>query len=339
MSLETIGLLGARIRHYIEERKLTQVLIVAHGGEPLLVGHERLRLFFSTLKRSLEGSGASIGFGIQTNGILINDGFISAFHEHDVLAGVSLDGPKEWNDLFRIDKNGQGTFERAISGVKKLQSAHTKKAVFGGVLTVVNPKIEPEQLLSFIQENNIKYFDVLLPDFNYETFPFEDYPAGTFGTWLIKLFDLWMNDQRYRDLEIRTFKTFMKLILGGERGYDSFGAYSGGVLVVETDGSYHLLDVLKTAFHGATRTNKSLRTDPILNIEKHPAVIALANKKFVAPKKCLECRLFDICGGGYLPHRYKQGSGFKQESVYCADLMMLIDHIRARIAQEIPQEV
>lgn len=334
MSQSTIKLLGERIREYVKVRKLSQVLIVAHGGEPLLVGPDNLSFFFGTLRDILESSETTVGFGIQTNGMLINPEFISLFQQYGVLAGVSLDGPKEWNDVSRIDKLGRGTYERVMKGVSKLQNAHAEQPVFGGILTVINPDVEPDELLSFIYQNKIKYFDVLLPDFNHDTFPYEKYPEGTFGTWLIKLFDMWMDDPRYQDIEIRTFKTFLKLILGGERGYDSFGAYSGGVLVVETDGTYHLLDVLKTAFNGATKTGKSLLSDPIVDVEKHPAVIALANKKFVAPEKCLKCRLFETCGGGYLPHRYKGISGFMQESIYCPDLIMIIDHITARLEQE-----
>ena len=44
--------------------------------------------------------------------------------------------------------------------------------------------------------------------------------------------------------------------------------------------------------------------------------------------QCQACRLRDVCGGGYMPHRYHPFNGFNNPSVYCADLMQLLDHMR-----------
>ena len=60
-----------------------------------------------------------------------------------------------------------------------------------------------------------------------------------------------------------TFSVLMRLILGSRYSYDSFGALSRGVVVVETDGTYHALDVLKTAYDGATVTGCSRADTPV----------------------------------------------------------------------------
>lgn len=335
MSEETIELLAVRLQEYIQEKTPKQLLVVAHGGEPLLIGAKGLHAFFSKLKEKTDGLDTHVGFGIQTNGILVTDDIVEVFQEFEVRAGVSIDGPPEWNDIYRVDKQGRGTFNRVIAGIDKLRHPAHGESVFGGILTVANPDIEPNYLLSFLTDFSVPYFDVLLPDYNHNTYPYEKYPKGTFGRWMIKLFDLWMTKEEYKQIEIRTFKTFMKLFLGGQSGYDSFGAFSGGVIVVETDGTYHALDVLKTAFHGATKTGKSLASHSIKVLEADLAVVALSNKRFVAPQKCLACQLFDICGGGYLPHRYKDVTGFFQESVYCDDLILIISHIYKTLSQEL----
>ena len=123
--------------------------------------------------------------------------------------------------------------------------------------------------------------------------------------------------------------------MGGQRGFDSYGALSNGVIIVETDGTYHGLDVLKTAYHGATKTGMSLESDPIETLESLPLVKALSIKRFSAPQKCFDCQLFEICGGGYLPHRYSSQNGFNRESVYCEDMMILIEHIRNYLSTEL----
>ena len=52
-------------------------------------------------------------------------------------------------------------------------------------------------------------------------------------------------------------------------------------------------------------------------------------------RRCQECSLVTVCGGGYLPHRYSGGENFANPSVYCADLMKIINHIRKRVLQEV----
>ena len=51
--------------------------------------------------------------------------------------------------------------------------------------------------------------------------------------------------------------------------------------------------------------------------------------------ECLDCPVMEICGGGLYPHRYRQGSGFRNPSVYCADLLQLITHVRDRVFEDL----
>jgi len=333
MSLNTIQLLADRLSSYVRDRKLKQVIVVFHGGEPLLLGASKLRDFFTILQSSIQDIEADIKFGIQTNATLIDDDIVSVLQFFNVRAGVSIDGPKEYNDLVRVDSKGRGSFSQIIAGVEKLRNPMSGGSVFGGFLTVANPEINPYELFTFFEKLNTTAIDFLLPDFNYDTFPYDKYPLGTFGQWLSSLFDYWIASET--KMEVRIFKTIMKLLMGGQRGYDSYGSLSDGVIVIETDGTYHGLDVLKTAYHGATQTGMSLSSHPIEVLEDLPLVKALSNKQFSAPQKCLDCRLFDICGGGYLPHRYSSAHGFNKESIYCEDLIILIDHIKNYLSIEL----
>jgi uncharacterized protein len=53
------------------------------------------------------------------------------------------------------------------------------------------------------------------------------------------------------------------------------------------------------------------------------------------PSECQACPVMTICGGGLYPHRYRTGSGFRHPSVYCADLLRLITHVRDRVGADL----
>ena len=337
MSVETIRLLANRLSEYVRDRNLKRILVVAHGGEPLLLGDDGLRNFFSIIRAELSDREIALDFGLQTNATLVTEETVQVLQDFNVRAGVSIDGPARWNDVARIDHSGNGSFARVMTGVEKLRNPNSGASVFGGFLTVANPNIEPTELLSFFETLKASAIDLLLPDFNHNTYQYWQYPAGVFGRWLAEVFDLWLGDGS--DMEIRLFKILMKLVLGGRRGYDALGSLSDGVVIIETDGSYHALDVLKTAYHGATVTGKSLTSHPIADLESEPLVRALSVKSVSAHHRCLSCHVFETCGGGYLPHRYRDDSGFDNASVFCMDLMFIIDHIRKRLASELmPKE-
>lgn len=333
MSEETIQQLAFRLAEYAEAKKLKRLLVIAHGGEPLLIGAEGLNYFFDTILKAFKSQNTEIGFGIQSNGLLVTNDIIKVVQSFNARIGISIDGPKQWNDIARVDKRGLGTFDRVMAGVEKLRNPEQGDSVFGGFLTVANPKIPAKHLFEFFDQLRTPAIDFLLPDYHFDTYPFDEFPPGTFGKWYADLFDIWLSSGS--PMRIRSFRTLMKLILGGEIGYDAFGPLSQGVLVIETDGTYHALDVLKTAYHGATQIGKTLANDPIIDLEKLPLVLALTAKKSTLSKKCLKCQLVDICGGGYLPHRYSNAHGFDSESVYCTDLQILIDHIRVRLSSEL----
>ena len=71
---------------------------------------------------------------MQTNGTLLNDEWAAFFKEHNFLVGISLDGPRELHDVYRVDKGGQPTFDKVMRGLRLLQ----KHGVEYNVLTTVN---------------------------------------------------------------------------------------------------------------------------------------------------------------------------------------------------------
>ncbi|MCF7870399.1 MAG: radical SAM protein [Candidatus Omnitrophica bacterium] len=78
--------------------------LVLHGGEPLLAGHKKLRLFLGYASRKFEESGVKHRFSMQTNLTLLSTEILSVLHDYDVTVGVSFDGIKESNSS-RTDIN------------------------------------------------------------------------------------------------------------------------------------------------------------------------------------------------------------------------------------------
>ena len=46
--------------------------------------------------------------------------------QHDFLVGLSLDGPREMHDAYRVDKRGEGTFDQVMAAARLLQKHHVE---------------------------------------------------------------------------------------------------------------------------------------------------------------------------------------------------------------------
>jgi len=76
-----------------------------HGGEPTLLGLDYFRTIVS-LQRKHKPPGQHITNGIQTNGTLLDDAWCRFLATERFSVGVSLDGPRELHDPYRVTKGG-----------------------------------------------------------------------------------------------------------------------------------------------------------------------------------------------------------------------------------------
>jgi serine-type anaerobic sulfatase-maturating enzyme len=116
-------LLETYIRQLIEAHARAPVVTVAwQGGEPTLMGLE----FF---RRSVEIAESHLRLGqraqhtIQTNGTRIDGDWAAFFERHGFLVGISIDGPREMHDAYRVTKGGQGSFDQVMRGLGHLRAA------------------------------------------------------------------------------------------------------------------------------------------------------------------------------------------------------------------------
>lgn len=109
-------LLETYIRQLIEaHRQAPEVTISWQGGEPTLMGLDFFKLSVKYAQKYLK-PGQNVMYTIQTNGTKLDDGWAAFFKKNNFLVGLSVDGPKELHDAYRVNKGGQGTFDQVIQG-------------------------------------------------------------------------------------------------------------------------------------------------------------------------------------------------------------------------------
>ncbi len=129
----TDEILETYIRQLIEAHRTPQVTVAWQGGEPTLMGLDFFRKAIA-FQEQYRKPGMTFENTMQTNGTLLNDEWCEFLKENNYLIGLSLDGPRELHDANRVDKGGDGTFDRVMRGLRLLQ----KHGVDYNILTTVN---------------------------------------------------------------------------------------------------------------------------------------------------------------------------------------------------------
>ncbi len=126
-----------------------------YGGEPLL-RYSLLKEIIIYAKKQASNKGKEMVFSITTNGTLLTHEIIEFFIKHSVQLVISLDGPKEINDRFRILKNGEGTYDRIINVLQMIKD--TDAAYFNLLVrcsVVVMPGANLNKLETFFNELHV----------------------------------------------------------------------------------------------------------------------------------------------------------------------------------------
>ncbi|MFQ6329469.1 FxsB family cyclophane-forming radical SAM/SPASM peptide maturase [Nocardia sp. CWNU-33] len=312
---------------------LPEVDLVFHGGEPLLVGHRDLEFFAEQARELLEPITA-VRLGMQTNGVLLDDEFLRICDRWDIRIGVSIDGGEESNDRHRRDRRGVGSYARVAAGLAQLV-ADDRRYLFSGLLCTIDVANDPLETYEALVQFNPPAVDFLLPHGNWTTPPPAMGASGTpYADWLIAIFDRWY-DAPMLETQVRLFDGIIELLLGGQSALESVGLAPIRLAVIETDGTLEQVDELKSTFAGATKLHTRGEGNPLDEAMWEPSMVARQIGLEALSETCLACPVRTVCGGGHYAHRYRADNGFRNPSVYCADLLKLINHIGSRVQADI----
>jgi uncharacterized protein len=319
--------LNERIKEYLELVPIQKMNLICHGGEPLLLGAEKLNDIFSIIKDGIEDK---INFGMQTNAVLVNENIIEVLKKHNVKCGVSIDGNFHHNK-FRVFHNGKSTYEDTIKGYNLLN----KNNLVAGILCVVDFETNPEEVLDSLCSLDPRQLDLLQPFFNH------DHPLGTeklgelFYNWFAKAFEYYMNKPEWHNIQVRIFEAALFSILSKKSNSDWFGGPHGNYLVIETDGNYDILDHLKSiGSFGKQISNLTMNLSNSSLLEANNKIHTIYNKYNIKspPDSCVNCEIKNQCGGGYYPTRFSsKNNSLNNKSVYCEGLFPFFNKINSKI--------
>jgi uncharacterized protein len=290
--------------------------------------------------------GKTIFNAIQTNGTLLDDEWCEFLAANKFLVGLSIDGPAELHDKYRVDKRQQPTFGAVMRGLELLK----KHGVEFNTLTVVNRanSQQPLEVYRFLKSIGSQFMQFIplveraAPaemksagyDFAAPT------PAGRpenpsavtpwsveaeqYGNFLCAIFDEWVR----HDVG-KTFVQLFDVALGNWMGLGSslcvFAEKCGAALAIEHNGDLYSCDHYVYPRHKLGNVmNQSLGA-----MVNSPQQMKFGNDKSDSlPKFCRDCEVRFACNGECPKHRFIQTPDGEDGLNYlCAAYKKFFNHI------------
>lgn len=332
MSDDVLDAACRRIAEHATAHGIPQLRVVLHGGEPMLLGADRLAGVADRLRARVPAP-TTVDVLVQTNGVLLTADALEVLAGAGIRVGVSLDGDRVATDRHRRYANGRSSFDAVDAALRRLRD---RPAAYAGILSVVDLANDPVATYEALLAYQPPMVDFLLPHANWGSPP-PGWGGGAdapYGEWLVAAFDRWYGAP-VRETRVRFFEEVLNLVLGGQSHTEVVGLSPVATLVVNVDGSYEQVDTLRSAYPGAVDTGLDVFANDLDEALRHPAVKARQIGVAALSATCRSCALHRVCGGGYYPHRYRPGGGFGNPSVYCADLQRLITHAADRLRADV----
>lgn len=112
--------LRAYLTQYIAAQQAPYATVSWQGGEPTLMGLE----FFERSVRIAEQCApprTRVTYTIQTNGTLLDERWCAFLRDNRFLVGLSMDGPREMHDAYRVDRQGRPTFDAVMKAASLMK--------------------------------------------------------------------------------------------------------------------------------------------------------------------------------------------------------------------------
>ncbi|MFI1162250.1 FxsB family cyclophane-forming radical SAM/SPASM peptide maturase [Streptomyces sp. NPDC020801] len=329
MSLEVVRAAARRIGEHATSHGLSAVHVVLHGGEPLLAGVRHLADLLGVVREAVP-AGVEVRFELQTNATLLSEAWLAVFERYEVAVGVSLDGPPAANDRHRLTRAGRSSAASTERGIELLRS---RPQLFAGLLAVVDLANDPVEVHDYLASFDPPVIDFGLPHGTHDDPPPRgDARASEYGWWMSRVYDAWLARPEYRH-SVRLLEDIVALSSGVRGSVETLGLAPPTSVVVESDGGIEGVDTLRSVEEGASWLGLDVFNHSFDEALGHTKVQHRQHGRDALAEQCQSCALVEVCGGGYLPHRFSASNGYRNPSVYCADLEFLIRHVQGSLQQ------
>lgn len=295
-----------------------------HGGEPLMLGLDYFRRIVA-LQRKYQPSNQRITNGIQTNGTLLDESWCRFLAEEGFTVGLSLDGPREMHDRYRVTKDGRSTHELTLRGYKLLR----KHGVYTDILCVVNADnvrhpIEVYHFFKQIEAPYVSFLPMVEPQPETEGGVSSlTVPAEAWGDFLCTIFDEWVNEDIGR-IKVQIFEEAARTAFGQEHSLCIFRPVCGDIPVVEHNGDFFTCDHFVNPEHRLG----NIRRTPLVELLESPAQRAFGQAKLgTLPRYCMACDVRAMCNGECPKNRfYRTPDGEAGLNYLCAGYKQFFTH-------------
>lgn len=299
------ALLERFTQEYIEAQTTREVLFTWHGGEPLTRPLSFYRQAVEMQKQYARGH--VIDNCIQTNGVLLNDEWCRFLKEEGWLVGISIDGPEEFHDAFRRDKQGRPTFAQVIKGIELLQ----KYDIPWNGMAVVNSLNgnHPLEFYHFFKEIGCHYLQftpVVERNFHHADGRYLSTPEQTgeettdfsvnprqWGEFLCTLFDEWVRND-VGTYFIQMFDATLCNWMGEAPGSCAFGEYCGHAGAMEYNGDVYACDHFVTPEHRLGNIREKSLVEMMYGEKQRRFGLM---KREGLPSTCRACEFLFACNG------------------------------------------
>ena len=323
------------VRDYIAAQDVPVVTFAWQGGEPTLLGLDFFRRVADLQRRYADGR--RIENAIQTNGILVDDEWAAFFAEHAFLVGLSIDGPRELHDRYRVDRGGAPTFDRVMKGVAALK----RQGAAFNTLTVVHRDNAraPLDVYRFLKEAGSGFLQ-FIPIVERLDGPGLSEPGlsgvgrvaawsvdpGDWGGFLSAIFDEWVRHDVGR-VFVQMFDVALESWYRGEASLCVFSETCGRALAVEHNGDLYSCDhYVFPAFRLG-----NIRDTSIGDLVFSPAQQRFGDaKRDTLPDFCRRCDVRFACHGECPKNRFAATpDGEPGLNYLCAGYKRFFTHIDA----------
>ena len=298
--------------------RFPETVFAWQGGEPTLAGVDFFQRVVD-LEQRHGAPGQSVGNGLQTNGVLIDEAWCRLFHDYKFLIGLSIDGPKEIHDRYRVDGAGRGSWDKAMAAAR-LMDAHE---VPYNVLCVVNADnvgLGKDLIRWFVDQgfNYLQFIPCLEPGMP------ENVDPEAFGDFLCDTFDYWAREG-LGQVSIRDFDALLAGRLGQPAALCTHGRVCNHYIVIEHTGDVYPCDF----FVYDEWKLGNVMDAPLESFMETDKYKQFAYQKDKVPK-CRGCKWRAMCHGGCQKDRLA-GGGFAEPTPFCSAYTKFFAHVTPKL--------